>query len=78
MVTDVLTTDEHGRVFLEGAYCLPAFITARGGQVVIDRFNLAPSYEVTIKDGDQRSLDDFAGKPDSEYLGYPRTHGDCD
>jgi hypothetical protein len=33
VVTEVLTTDEHGRVFLEGAYCLPAVILARGGGV---------------------------------------------
>jgi hypothetical protein len=77
VVTEVLKTDEHGRVFLEGAYCLPAVIAARGGQVVIEPWKLAPSYQVTIKDGDQPPPDQFAGKPDSKYLGYSRTHTDC-
>jgi hypothetical protein len=73
----VLKTDEHGRVLLEGAYCLPAVIAAREGQVVIEPWKLAPSYQVTIKDGDQPPPDQFAGKPDSKYLGYSRTHTDC-
>jgi hypothetical protein len=77
VVTEVLKTDEHRRVFLEGAYCLPAVILARGGQVVIGPWKQAPSYQVTIKDGDQPPLDQYAGKPDSKYLGYSRTHADC-
>src|SRR5687767_14642965 len=47
VVTEVLKTDEHGRVFLEGAYCLPAVILTRGGDVVIEPWKLAPSYQVT-------------------------------
>jgi len=77
VATEVLKTDEHGRVLLKGTYCLLAFITTRGGQVVIESWKLAPSYQVTIKDEAQRPPDHFAGKPDSKYLDYSRTHTDC-
>jgi hypothetical protein len=77
VVTEVLKTDARGRVSLSGYYCSPIYVLIRGGDVVVQRETLAPFYRVTVKSGDQPSLDAFAGKPDSEYLGYSRRYTDC-
>ncbi len=77
VVTEVLKTDARGRVLLKGNYCLPAVVAARGGSVAVQLETLAPSYQVTVKSGDQLPLDQLAGKPHSKFLGYSRTHKDC-
>ena len=77
IVTEVLKTDAHGQVFLRGSFCLPAFVAARGGGVAVQQETLVPAYQVTVKEGNQPSLDHLFGKPDSKYLGYSRTHTDC-
>jgi len=76
-VTEVLKTDTRGHVLLKGYLCLPAIVATRGGMAVIHRENLASSYRVTIKGGNQPSLDQLVGRPEGKYLGYSETHTDC-
>jgi hypothetical protein len=76
-VTEVLKTDTHGYVLLKGYYCLPTVVATHGGTVVIQHETLASSYRVMVKGGTQPSLDQLAGKPESEFLGYSRKHIDC-
>ena len=77
VVTEVLKTNTHGHVLLKGNYCLPAIVATRGGSVVVQRETLAPFYEVIVKRDDQPPLDLLAGKPDSKFLNYSRTHKGC-
>lgn len=77
VVTEVLQTDPRGHIHLNGNRCLPAIVAVRGGSVVVQQETLAPSYQVTVKGGDQPPLDQLAGKPDSRFLNYSRTHKDC-
>lgn len=77
VVTEVRKTDARGHLLLKGSYCLPAVVATRGGSVVVKHETLASSYQVTVKGGDQPSLDELAGKPDSKFLDYSRKHKDC-
>jgi hypothetical protein len=77
VVTEVFKTDARGHILLKGSYCLPTIVAVRGGSVVVQRETLVPSYQVIVKGGDQPSPDRLAGKPDSKFLGYSRTHKDC-
>jgi hypothetical protein len=77
VVTEVLQTDAHGHIQLNGNRCLPAIVAVRGGSVVVQRETLAPFYQMTVKGGDQPPLDQLAGKPDGRFLNYSRTHTDC-
>jgi len=75
-ITEVLKTDAHGHILLDGYYCLPAEVATQGGNFVIQPPATAASYRIGVA-ADGPSLEQLFGRPDSRFLGYSRKHSDC-
>jgi hypothetical protein len=75
-ITETLTTDPAGRVFVKGYHCLPMYVAMDGGAVVIGPPDRSPSYRVVVR-SDQASVERMFGRAEEKFRDYSRTHTDC-
>jgi hypothetical protein len=76
-ITEILHTNERGRILLKGHYCLPIIVATKGGNIAIQQEALTSSYRVVVDRRDPSTLEKLFGKPEEKYMNYSRIHRDC-
>tara|TARA_R110000868_G_scaffold13223_9_gene62106 strand:- start:5 stop:403 length:399 start_codon:yes stop_codon:yes gene_type:complete len=76
-ITEVLHTNERGRILLKGPYCLPIIVATKGGNIAIQQEALTSSYRAVVERDDPTTLEQLFGQPEDKYMNYSRIHTGC-